>query len=465
MTHVIPVVSDQEMSARVFETLKVWKDASWGDSISFRPADGGVPGQRILVFGKLPEGFDAFGAELIYTYSYAQVLTKANAVSVLDAAIRNMINGPVDPDILALGWGQTKDIDFLMEATDVDYDQPITIDIETDGILGDTHTPDEVRPFSVAVYQDHWDGPITFVSAGSAWNGSCVHFSDSELETLAHFLARFKYSIYHNGKFDTRVLNRVFEPFGVRLNVWFDTMLAHHVLNHSAGAHGLKELARLYFAAPDWEAGMKQALGGSKDYSAMSIDAVRMYNGWDVVWTMELFKYLKPLIEADEAAQTNLYFEQQVAEMFLDIERTGIPLDEQYIEVYGQTLQGDMDEYKRILAIETGKEGFNPNSPKQIKDWFMDQGLELQKTDEANLKEVSETYGGSPESLVATLILSYREASKRKGTYVDGWSKRARNGRVHPSFLVHGTRTGRISSTGPNAQNMPREKAVRKIVG
>jgi DNA polymerase I-like protein with 3'-5' exonuclease and polymerase domains len=58
---------------------------------------------------------------------------------------------------------------------------------------------------------------------------------------------------------------------------------------------------------------------------------------------------------------------------------------------------------------------------------------------------------------------------KIKSTYAEGWKKQARDDgtgqyRVRPTFLVHGTSTGRLSSTGPNAQNMPREKKVRKIV-
>ncbi len=472
MPHRIPVVSDQPLTARAFETLKVYKDAEWGDEIEFEYVDSNGYYDRVLVFGKLPEPHGFAGAdELIYTYSIAQVLTKPNAVSVLNAAIKNMINGTKHTNKnlrLSRGVAGMKSYATREDGRYLfDYDKPVAIDIETDGILGVTHTVDEVRPFSAALYQEHWPGPITFVSALGT-DDHCVAFDTTELQELAYYLTQFKYPVYHNGKFDTRVLNRVFSEAcneSVRLPVWFDTMLAHHVLNHAAREHGLKMLAQRYFNAPDWEHDMKQALGGSKDYSAMSPAAVAVYNGWDVVWTMELFKFLKPQIDADPQAEMALFFEQQVADMLLDVEVNGIPIDEDYMRDYGTVLKDRqqiiLDELKQITGAD-----LNPNSPKQVKEWFAKMGIDLAKTDEGHLQMVVSVYDErDPEHQVAQRILDYREAAKRKGTYVDGWSRRAKNGRVHPTFLVHGTATGRLSSTNPNSQNIPRNKEVRKIVG
>lgn len=469
MRPTIYVETDQEVTDRVREVLATIIDEAYPD-VDTRPQLIPVTGasydyERILVFGKVSERFDPAKSqgELVHTYSFAQLLTKANAASVLLAAIQNMLRGPVQPDVDEFGFGIVWAESVESYESWFDYDKPISIDIETNGVLGKTHTPDEIEPVTLALYQDHWPGALVLVSEHAADVTQDVPpFTDAEKAYLAEFLQRWNKPVYHNGKFDTRVLNRV---LGTRLPVWFDTMLAHHVLNHAAGEHGLKPLARRYLGAPDWDKDAKKNMR-TADYASMPLHVLSEYNAWDVIWTMELYKLFAPQIEASEAAQMNLYFEQQVADLLLDVEQNGIPLNAEYVDEFSESLENAMRLDLALLRTWTENDSFNPNSPKQIKDWFASTGYFMASTSEAHMLEIAaEGWPHPGQQQVARTILSYRKAAKKLGTYVQGWSRVARDGRVHPTFKVHGTKTGRLASSEPNAQNMPREKEVRKIVG
>jgi len=305
-------------------------------------------------------------------------------------------------------------------------------------------------------------GPLVLQNSKGGGEVGTQPLDPDQLEGLREHLPKFTKAIYHNGKFDIRVLNRV---LNVKLCNWFDTMLAHHVLNIAAGDHKLKTLARRYLGAPEWETDLKKYLVGGGHYENIPVNKLVEYNGWDVYWTYQLWKFLAPQIEADEENQKALYLEMQAADFLLDVEKYGIPMDEKYLEAFGFALQDSIDDVLSELQDAVADPKFNPGSPIQVKRALAIWGVDVHKTDEATLQEIIDD-DTKPLRVqkFCELMLEYRGYSKQKGTYVDGWKKRMRNGRVHPTYLVHGTSTGRLSSTNPNAQNVPRDKTVRKIV-
>ncbi len=449
MTHIIPVYSEQELSPRAVEVIRKIMDDNFGvGEIKFRQAT--AYDSRLLVFGKAPAWVGTKN-EFIYTYSIAQIMTKANAASVLTAGVRLMIGGS-DP-IPFISPSFTHELHYGLG---LDFDEPIVIDIETSGNLGKTHTPEEVGVISVAFYQPG-NCPTVLIApeqGDDLWATQIVN--------LKEFMGKIKYPIYHNGKFDTRVLNRV---LNMKLPVWFDTMLAHHVLNHAAGDHKLKTLARRYLGAPEWETGLGQYTKGGGHYELIPQDKLVEYNGWDVYWTYKLYELFSPMIAADEDYQKAFNLEMRAAEFLLDVEVYGIPFDKEYAEEYSFELDTKMKLENHKIHKQLGYI-INLNSPQQVMKVLQELGIKVPNTDaNKTLKPYMEDHELSENQReFLTAYLEYKRLGKIRGTYAVGWGNHERGGRVHPTFLVHGTTTGRLSSTGPNAQNVPRDKAVRKLV-
>ena len=469
MTRTCWVYSEQELTPRAIDTIRKILNENGFEDLKFNPNLASVPsGGKVLVFGSRPPA-GVNGIEFVHTYSVAQMMSKANAATVLVASLQLYFQGKHVPPAHATPVG-TLLVEQLM-LLPWDFDLPVVIDIETTGNLGVTHTPEDVELLSIALYQPStMNGPVVLWSGRHDENGYTGPIGYLTLNRLSEFLPRFTKSVYHNGKFDTRVLNRL---LGVKLCVWFDTMLAHHVLNHAAGAHGLKELAMRYFGAPDWEAGIGKYLYKGGHYERIPKDSLVQYNGWDVYWTYQLFSMLHPMIESDEYNQTAYLLESEIANLMLDVEVVGIPFHQKNASDLVETNQVIADGLLGWMRGELGKDDFKPGSPQQVKRAFADKyNLELASTGVEVLEELINTYGeGHPASVFSWTLLEWRKLTKQVSTYAKGWGSVARQYegdeqlRVHPTFLVHGTSTGRLSSTSPNAQNMPREKAVRKIVG
>jgi DNA polymerase I-like protein with 3'-5' exonuclease and polymerase domains len=451
----ITVYSEQDLTPKAVDTIREIVDDGFPDhSVRFKSWTGYTV-DKLLVFGSKGPGNVNPKTAMVYTYSIAQIMTKANAATVLKSAIRQFID---EPEPIPFGFPRYTVSAHVL--TDLNFDKPTAIDIETSGDLGGEHTPEEVEVISVAFYQEGRP-PLVLVCRTNV-DLLSNPLDPRELRVLAEILPRFTKPIYHNGKFDVRVLERV---LGVKLCVWFDTMLAHHVLNQAAGDHKLKHLAKLYLGAPDWEEGIGKFLKGGAYYENIPREYLVMYNGMDVYWTYKLYELFAPQIEADENASKAFYFELQVADFLLDVEKVGIPFDIDYAGVLGSELQIEMDNWLKAIQATVLDDKFNPGSHVQIKKYLAEKGYVVSSTDEDHINELMSSLDGlSDVKYFCHALLMWRKAKKMHSTYVKGWWKHARNGRVHPTFLVHGTSTGRLSSTGPNAQNVPRDKKIRKLV-
>ena len=432
----IPVYSEQPMTADAYKIIQAVLEEYPPNTFDFVEVDPGsmVVGIRVLVFGTIKDPNTSIDMP-VFTYSLAQIVTKANAVSVLKASLNQFyLWQKVHPKKLVLG-----PLDRM------DFDKPIAVDIETSGNLGNVHTPEEVKILSISFYQEgRW----------ACWYGfTGLSSYESEL------LSKIKYPIWHNGKFDIRVIEA---QTGIRMPNYFDTMLAHHVLNQAAGDHKLKNLARRYLGAPEWEADLKQWTVGGAYYENIPTQKLIEYNCWDVYWTYELWKYLEPQILADEQASAVFMLEMAAADMLLDVEQFGFAVDVPAAEQLELDLTAEVGSLRNKLRIITSNPNYNPGSWQQTKAYVQGAfSVVLPSTDEDAMIALKKNYTASA-TFVDTL-LAYRKAKKSLSTYVVGLLNRQRDGRVHTTFLVHGTSTGRLSSSGPNIQNIPRDKKYRGL--
>lgn len=183
----------------------------------------------------------------------------------------------------------------------------------------------------------------------------------------------------------------------------------------------------------------------------------------NAVAVRSLCKVMAENIESN--GQTKLFYdiEMPLARVLAQMETSGFAVDADGIKNYGDTLKKKLDEIQKQIFGYTGYE-FNLNSTKQLGEaLFVKLGLppkKKTKTGYSTGAEVLEELRGYHP--VIDLLLEYRQLSKLISTYTDGLLKViAPDGRIHTKFNQVETRTGRISSTEPNLQNIP----VRSEVG
>lgn len=296
--------------------------------------------------------------------------------------------------------------------------------------------------------------------------------------------------IAHNGKFD---LAGLWPKFG-HIDLWADTMLANYCLDERPGQHGLKVLAVEKLGAPKYDDEIHQYVPKGGNYADIPRPILYKYNAYDVAVTWDIWELLEPLLDnvTDEAnwPYTGKPFKTlrdvhdfmvKAAVQLMYLELNGITLD----KPYGRELVGEFQE--RLEKIEdrldsicskgerkmyTPRRGepfmgwtnpINPRSPKQIKEFLLSQRIDVPKTDVDTLEPLLERV--SEESTAFKFIkelLRHRKQQKLYSTYVEGIRKRAYRGRVHTTYTLHGTTSGRLASRNPNLQNIVRDKSIRK---
>lgn len=183
----------------------------------------------------------------------------------------------------------------------------------------------------------------------------------------------------------------------------------------------------------------------------------------DISSLKNLCTRLKAEIELTEMEPLLHDMEQPLCEVLASMECVGVKVDVNGVEEFGIGLKSQIEELQKSIYELAGKE-FNISSPKQLGVvLFEDLSLPCKKKTKSGYSTNAEVL----ESLVdihpiVSMILEYRTLTKLNSTYVDGLLKLIHDdGRVHSVFKQTETRTGRISSTEPNMQNIP----VRKELG
>ncbi len=161
---------------------------------------------------------------------------------------------------------------------------------------------------------------------------------------------------------------------------------------------------------------------------------------------------------ADEQQQTELYkMELRLTEVLASMEHTGVKTDKKGVKEFGIYLSEQIEEMEQLVYDEAGHK-FKIGSPKQLGEvLFSEMGLphgKKTKTGYSTNAEILESL--RDEYKIVDYVLKWRQFSKLKSTYVDGLLKTVgKDGRIHSVFKQTETRTGRISSTEPNMQNIP----------
>lgn len=276
--------------------------------------------------------------------------------------------------------------------------------------------------------------------------------------------------VAQNGKFDLAGLY----PVVGKLQLWFDTMLASYVFDERGGIHGLKVQAKEFLGAPDYESDIRRYVGPGVGYGAIPRDKLYRYNAIDVACTYALWQMYEQRFVAAGAEGEQLRgvhdFLVAASNQLMFVELNGIGVDtDALIEVeeeMTERLSVIEEEMNNIIAPRNydKRGGINPRSWKQIQEFLADMKVKTDSTDEEHIKAILERPNlNETVQKFCNALLIHRKEAKLYGTYIKGTRKRLYRGRVYPTFLLHGTTTGRLSCRNPNLQNVPRGSAIRKL--
>lgn len=301
--------------------------------------------------------------------------------------------------------------------------------------------------------------------------------------------------IWHNGKFDCGRLKYL---CNLDARIDDDTMLMHYcMINEKRGTHGLKDLGQLYLQAPAWDDELdkikKEYCKTNKKklaefmYDDIPTNVLIPYMQRDCIATRRLKQVFTRLGRKDADFIYRKLIE--ASNVYMRVELAGMRIDIDYLEDLEYELEKELETAKKHLdevadniwnPLEYGNDTgakvkltdkFNIKSPKQLK-WMLEKvlGYPVPSTDAATMDLLlEEVENGVITNPVAKDFLEaigiVRKGSKYMDTYVQGFREAmCRDYRIRGTFNLHGTETGRLSSSNPNMQNIPRDKRIKNLM-
>ena len=272
--------------------------------------------------------------------------------------------------------------------------------------------------------------------------------------------------VAQNAKYDLGVLSR----YGIRVAPIEDTMLISYVLEGGLHGHGMDDLSRLHLGHSPIP--FKQVAGtgkAQKSFRHVALEPATAYAAEDADVTLRLYRVLRPRLSREGLLTVYETLERPLPPVLADMENAGVRVDPDRLRRLSNDFSVRMGEFE-VEAHRLAGHPFNLGSPKQVGEVLYGQmGLEsrrttatgAQGTDASVLEELAAEGHALPR-----VLLDWRQLSKLKGTYTDALAAAIApaTGRVHTSYAMASTTTGRLSSTDPNLQNIPvRTEEGRKI--
>jgi len=281
--------------------------------------------------------------------------------------------------------------------------------------------------------------------------------------------------IGQNLKFDFNVLAR----HGIRIAALDDTMLMSYALDGGKGSHGMDELAmrHLGHACISFEHVMAHVPGkkSERTFAQVPLPQATEYAGEDADVTLRLWMLLKPRLAAERMTTVYETLERPLVPVIADMERAGIKVDGAILArlsgTFAQACARLEDEVNGLVGHK-----FNLASPRQLGELLFDRlqlpGGKKTKTGQwetrAGLLDdlaANEELAEDARRLINTM-LEWRQLTKLRSTYTDALPSYMDEGtgRIHTSYSLAATTTGRLASSEPNLQNIPiRTKEGREI--
>lgn len=282
--------------------------------------------------------------------------------------------------------------------------------------------------------------------------------------------------IGQNLKYDVLIMKQ----HGIDLAPCDDTMLISYVLDAGRGGHGMDDLSQRHLghACIPFKQVIALAPGkkvADRTFAGVPIDKAAEYAAEDADITLRLWMVLKPRLVAERMVTVYETLERQLMPVIVEMERHGIHVERSVLARLSATFAQRAAQLEDEV-YELAGEKFNLGSPKQLGALLFDKlqlpGGKKTKTGQwetrANLLDELSGNEELPEDarrLVHTMM-EWRQLTKLRSTYTDALPTHIHpeTGRIHTSYSMAATTTGRLASTDPNLQNIPiRTKEGREI--
>lgn len=328
---------------------------------------------------------------------------------------------------------------------------PIAADTETGGFSGFDFMRDHilcagfcVDPHLVYVVPEHLTG-----SMGPLFKNLC----------------RF---VWHNGKYDAKYFR--YKRANVReCRVDEDTMLLSYAIDETKGIHNLEQVSSDILGMPDWKFMIKQYLKKGLTYDVIPKPILYDYMSRDISSGLQIYPILRNIVASDrhlEKLYTRLLM--RASDYLIRVEENGLELDSSQVELNRKRLEIDAEKYVsefNAIIIAHGGHEINCGSWQQVQYALYDV-LKLptkdRGTDVSHLEDLVKLYPTKPGIGAVKALMRNRKVQKALGTYVKPaleWVNL--DGRVHTTYKIPGTATGRLASEDPNLLNIPRDPLLR----
>ena len=260
-----------------------------------------------------------------------------------------------------------------------------------------------------------------------------------------------------NIKFDFIVLKQN----GIEINSIEDTMLISYTLDAGTNRHNMDTLSEIHLGHKTISFKELVGIGKKKlNFSDIELNKATEYAAEDADVTLRLYENLKERLDEEKLNKIYEYFEKPMVKILSKLESHGIKVDANYLKKLSSQFEKKLKKIEKDIYELAGRK-FNIGSPKQLGEIIYNELkiAKLKKTKKGSLA----TNANVLEDLAFTghkfpnLVLEWRQVSKLKNTYTDALQEHisSKTKRVHTSFLLAATNTGRLASSNPNLQNIP----------
>ena len=248
---------------------------------------------------------------------------------------------------------------------------------------------------------------------------------------------------------------------GIQIDPVEDTMLLSYVLDAGNNRHNMDTLSEIHLGHKTIS--YKDVVGTGKkqiNFSEVNLEEATKYAAEDADVTLRLYNLLLERVNNEKLKKIYEVFEKPMIKLLSKLETNGVKVDDTYLKQLSKKFEERLKKIEKEIYEISGKK-FNIGSPKQLGEIIYNdlKIAKLKKTKKGSLA----TNAKILEDLALTghkfpnLVLQWRQVSKLKSTYTDALqdhiSKKTK--RVHTSFLLAATNTGRLASSDPNLQNIP----------
>ena len=272
--------------------------------------------------------------------------------------------------------------------------------------------------------------------------------------------------IGHNIKYDIAVLKR----YKIDVVSFEDTMLMSYINDAGNHRHGMDELAKVHFNRDTIK--FKDVVGTGKSqitFDYVEIEKAIEYAAEDAEITFKLYLLLKKKLSEEKNISAYNYLEKPLVASILEMEINGIKINTEYLQSLSSEFEKKINSLEKTI-FKLCEVEFNIGSPKQLGDVLFNK-LNLTPPKKTKTGEFSTgievledlAFEGNK---VAEDLITWRQLSKLKNTYTEALQTHINKTtqRIHTSYAMASTNTGRLSSSDPNLQNIPIRSTEGRLI-